>query len=770
MVKSNISKMKEDLIILAIKNNVLFPNTIIPIALTKESTIDIVQKAEKEEKSIAVIAQKHTSINNPIKDLYSIGTKAKVLKIFLDKRIAILQGDTKIKIEEIIENSSLLLGKFSIIEKESLSIEPIEDLILSIREISKKLLKLNPNIPENTESEINNIKDPHFLINLLCSNLSIETEKKQSLLEIDSLEKQGSELLKYLHKEIKLLKIKNEIQYKTSNDIDKQQRDYFLRQQMKVLQNELGVQDHEKEIIELKEKSLKKRWPLDAKEHFSKSIEKLNRMNPASPDYANLFNYCEFLLELPWDETTKDNTDLHRSQKILDKDHYGLEDIKERIIEYMAVMKLKNNLSGPIICLHGPPGVGKTSLGKSIARSLNRKYARISLGGMRDEAEIKGHRKTYIGAMSGKILQQLHKIKSSNPVFILDEIDKIESDFRGDPSSALLEVLDPEQNSNFIDNYLEISYDLSKVLFIATANNIEFIQPALRDRLEMIEINGYTEEEKAVIAKKYLLPKQKKVHSLKPRDLMLRDEAINMIIHSYTRESGVRDLERKIAKIARKTAKHIALKEPYSKTINSIELEKVLKKPLYNREIYQDNSYIGMAMGLAWTPFGGEVLFIESSLSKGKGKLILSGHLGDVIKESAMAALSYLKSNSDALKIPYNLFIDNDLHIHFPEGATPKDGPSAGITILTSLSSLYMKRKIKKSLAMTGEITLLGKVLPVGGIKEKLLAARRSKIEEIILCRNNTKDLEEIDEKYLKDLSITLVSNAQEVINHAILN
>jgi ATP-dependent Lon protease len=616
---------------------------------------------------------------------------------------------------------------------------------------------------------LDNIQSMPFLIHFLSSNLNVEVADKQKILETQNIIDRGTLLLQYMLREIQMLEIKSEIQKKVHTDIDQQQRDYFLRQQIKVLQDELGYDTPDKEIEELRKRGESKKWPKEVQQHFNKELDKLLRINPAAAEYPVAMNYVEFMLDLPWHEFTDDNFDLQRARTILDKDHFGLEKVKTRILEYLAVLKLKQDMKGPILCLYGPPGVGKTSLGRSIATSLNRKYVRMSLGGVHDEAEIRGHRKTYVGAMPGKILQNLKKAQTSNPVFILDEIDKVRSDFRGDPSSALLEVLDPEQNNAFGDNYLEVEYDLSKVLFIATANSLDTIHPALRDRMEIIEVTGYTLEEKVEIAVRHLVPKQLKEHGLKPSQAKFSRKAIEKIIDQYTRESGVRTLERKIGTVVRNIAKSIAMEEPYEKVVSEEMVRKVLGAEIFDEELYQGNEVAGVVTGLAWTQVGGEILFVESSLSRGKGNLTISGQLGDVMRESAMAALSYLRSNAESMGIDHRVFQQYDLHIHVPAGAVPKDGPSAGITMLTSLASIYTQRKVKSKVAMTGEITLRGKVLPVGGIKEKILAAKRSGIKEIILSERNRRDIEEIEPHYIKGLTFHYVNHVDDVLRIALL-
>ena len=642
-------------------------------------------------------------------------------------------------------------------------------LIQSLKDAATKILKLNPEIPQEAQVALDNIASMSFLVHFLSSNLNVDVSDKQKILETQNLVDRATLLLQYMMKDIQMLEIKHEIQKKVHTDIDQQQRDYFLRQQIKVLQDELGYDGPDKEVEKLRKRAESKNWPKAAMEHFNREVDKLLRINPMAAEYPVAMNYVEFMLDLPWNDFTSDDFDLRRARKILDEDHFGLEKVKTRILEYLAVLKLKQDMKGPILCLYGPPGVGKTSLGRSIAKALQRKYVRMSLGGVHDEAEIRGHRKTYVGAMPGKILQNIKKSQSSNPVFILDEIDKVKSDFRGDPSSALLEVLDPEQNNAFGDNYLEVEYDLSKVLFIATANSLDTIHPALRDRMEIIEITGYTQEEKIEIAVQHLVPKQLKEHGLKSSQVKLPKASIAKVINHYTRESGVRNLERKIATLVRNVAKSVAMEEEYEKVITEDSVRKVLGAEIFDEELYSGNDVAGVVTGLAWTQVGGEILFVESSLNRGKGNLTLSGQLGEVMKESAIAALSYLKSNAERLNIDHRVFQQYDLHVHVPAGAVPKDGPSAGITIFTSLASIYTQRKIKSKLAMTGEITLRGKVLPVGGIKEKILAAKRSGIKEIILSNRNKRDIDEIEKHYLKGLVFHFVDNVDEVINIALL-
>lgn len=766
--------LPSELPILPIKNTALFPGVVLPITVGRTKSIKLVKKAYKGNRIIGVLAQKNTNKEEPgFNDLYKVGTVAKILKMLVlpdGNTTIIIQGQQRFSVIEGLQEEPYLKATFEVIrEEDKISKEEIHTITSSLKEAAYKVLKLNPEIPKEAQVALENIESYTFLTHFLSSNINAEVSDKQKLLETNDAKARAELLLKYMLKDIQVLELKHEIAQKVHTDIDQQQRDYYLRQQMKVLQDELGQDGPDQEINELRKKALGKKWPEEVKAHFLKELDKIGRMNPAAAEYPVSMSYVELLVDLPWDEATEDNFDLKNAKKVLDRDHFGLDNVKDRILEYLAVRKLKNDLKGPILCLYGPPGVGKTSLGKSIANALGRKYVRMSLGGVHDEAEIRGHRKTYIGAMPGKIIQNINKSKTSNPVFILDEIDKVNSDYRGDPSSALLEVLDPEQNSAFKDNYLEVEYDLSKVLFIATANSLETIQPPLRDRMEIIDITGYTLEEKVEIAKKHLIPKQRTEHGLKAKDISFDKKAITKLINDYTRESGVRNLERKIASVIRNTAKSIAMEEDYSNKISDTSVREILGPEDFDKETIEDNKLPGVATGLAWTPSGGDILFIEASLSRGKGKLTLSGQLGDVMKESAMTALSYLKTNAETLDIDYRVFEHYDLHVHVPAGAIPKDGPSAGITMLTALSSVFTQRLIKKKLAMTGEITLRGKVLPVGGIKEKILAARRAGIKDIIMCRRNAKDLEEINQDYIKNLKIHFVETVQDVLDIALL-
>ena len=772
----NEENLPEHLPVLAIKNTVLFPGVVIPITVGRKKSVKLVKKAYKGDRIIGVVAQKNIKAEDPDqKDIYEIGTIAKILKMLVlpdGNTTIIIQGQRRFKIKELVTTTPFMQATYDLLADQELEQkdEEAHAIAQSLKDAAYKIMNLNPEIPKEAQIALENIESNSFLTHFLSSNLNAEVSEKQRLLEIDDPMDRSEELLKLMLKEIQMLELKQEIQHKVHTDIDQQQRDYFLRQQMKVLQNELGQEGPDQEVKQLRAKAAEKKWTEEVAKHFHKELDKIMRMNPASAEYPVAMNYAELLVDLPWGEYTEDNFDLKNAKRILDRDHYGLDKVKERILEYLAVRKLKNDLKGPILCLYGPPGVGKTSLGRSIAEALGRKYVRMSLGGVHDEAEIRGHRKTYIGSMPGKVIQNINRAKSSNPVFILDEIDKVSSDFRGDPSSALLEVLDPEQNNSFKDNYLEVDYDLSKVLFIATANSLETIQPALRDRMEIIDITGYTLEEKVEIARNHLVPKQLKEHGLETYGIKFDKKSITKIVNDYTRESGVRSLDRQIAGVVRSIAKSVAMEENYEDKVSESSVRNVLGPEIFEKEVYESNDIPGVATGLAWTPVGGEILFIESSLSKGKGKLTLSGRLGDVMKESAITALSYLKSNADDLKIDYRVFDYYDLHVHVPAGATPKDGPSAGITMLTSLASVFTQRKIKSKLAMTGEITLRGKVLPVGGIKEKILAAKRAGIKEIIMCRKNQKDLEEINESYIKGLSVHFVETVDEVLALALLN
>jgi ATP-dependent Lon protease len=767
-------KIPEILPILPLRNTVLFPGVVIPITVGRDKSIHLIKDYNKGDKTIGVVAQRSDTTEEPNEeDLYTVGTVAQIIKMLRmpdGNTTIIIQGKRRFKIDEFVQSEPYHKAKVSAFDeiKPPKSDKEFTAIVSNLKETSVQIVKISPNIPSDASFAINNIDSPTFLVNFISSNMNATTEDKQKMLEVANLKDRSLLVLENLNKEFQMMELRNQIQNKTKMDLDKQQREYFLNAQIKTIQEELGGNNFEQEINGYLEKAATKKWSKQIKEVFEKQVAKLQRMNPNAAEYGIQTNYVELLLELPWEETTKDNFDLKHAQTILDEDHFGLEKVKERIIEHLAVLKLKGNLKSPIICLYGPPGVGKTSLGRSIAKALDRKYVRMSLGGLKDESEIRGHRKTYIGAMPGRILQNLKKVQSSNPVFILDEIDKVGSDYHGDPSSALLEVLDPEQNSNFYDNFLELDYDLSNVMFIATCNNLSTIQPALRDRMEIIEVNGYTVEEKLEIAKRHLIPKQVEESGLKKSQLKISDKILEFVIDTYTAESGVRNLEKKISKIARNVAVHIAREEEIPK-ITEENIVKILG-PSHIKDKYQGNDIAGVVTGLAWTQVGGDILFIETSLSKSKaGKLTLTGNLGDVMKESATLALEYLKAHPHLIDADADTFENHNIHIHVPEGGTPKDGPSAGIAMLTSLASAFTKRKVKKALAMTGEITLRGKVLPVGGIKEKLLAAKRAGIKEIILCADNKKDVDDIKPDYLKGLTFNYVTQMEEVLKLALL-
>lgn len=761
--------------ILPLRNTVLFPGVVIPINIGRDKSLKLIRYAYKQNALIGVIAQKDTNTENPtMDDLFKIGTIASILKILEmpdGTTTAIIQGKKRFLLEDILYDDPYHVGKIILKQEERMpENDPEYNAIAeSLKEMATKIVKYSSHIPNEAGFALKNIESMLFLINFISSNTDVEYRSKQELLEIDSLKQRAIKLLEILSKQVSLLELKNDIQKKVKIDIDKQQREYFLHQQMKTIQDELGGNPVDEEIKELEEKGKQKEWSDSVKEIFEKELNKLKRLNPASPDYSVQSNYLRELIDLPWNHYSKDNLDLDHAKEILDADHYGLEKVKDRILEYLAVLKLKADMKSPILCLYGPPGVGKTSLGKSVAKAIGREFVRMSLGGLHDESEIRGHRKTYIGAMPGRIIQSIKKAGTSNPVFILDEIDKVGNDFRGDPQSALLEVLDPEQNTNFHDNFLDIDYDLSKVMFIATANDISTIAPPLRDRMEIIEVSGYLLEEKREIAKRHLIPKQLENHGVSKDHVEFPDEIIDVIIEKYTRESGVRSLDKLIAKIIRQIARKVAMNKKFHLTLDTNKIKEYLGSPIFSREEYQGNDLPGVVTGLAWTAVGGEILFIESSYSKGKGQLSLTGNLGDVMKESATLALEYIKSHTKEIGIDENIFDNKDIHVHVPAGAVPKDGPSAGITMVTSLVSSLTGRKVKKAIAMTGEITLRGKVLPVGGIREKILAAKRAGIKEIILCSENQKDIEDIKKEYLKGLKFHYVDTIEEVLKIALI-
>ncbi|MFB9056561.1 endopeptidase La [Mariniflexile ostreae] len=770
----NNEELPETLPILSLRNTVLFPGVVIPITAGRDKSIKLINDANKGSKVIGVVAQKDESVENPsAKEIHETGTVARILRVLKmpDGNVTvIIQGKKRFRVAEVLTEDPYMTATVREIPeaRPALKNKEFSAIIESIKDLALEIIKESPNIPSEASFAIKNIESNSFLINFVSSNMNLSVAEKQSLLEMDDLKNRALATLKYMNLEFQKLELKNDIQSKVQMDMSQQQREYFLHQQMKTIQEELGGVSHDEEIEEMKQKASKKRWSETVAKHFEKEIAKMQRMNPQVAEYSIQRNYLELFLDLPWNKFSKDKFDLKRAMRILDRDHFGLEDVKRRIIEYLAVLKLRNDMKSPILCLYGPPGVGKTSLGKSIAEALGREYVRISLGGLRDEAEIRGHRKTYIGAMPGRIIQSLKKAGTSNPVFVLDEIDKLSNSHQGDPSSAMLEVLDPEQNSEFYDNFLEMGYDLSKVMFIATSNSLSTIQPALRDRMEIINVTGYTIEEKVEIAKRHLLPKQLKEHGLTDKHLKIGKAQLEKIVEGYTRESGVRGLEKQIAKMVRYAAKNIAMEEAYTIKISNEDIVEVLGGPKLERDKYENNNVAGVVTGLAWTSVGGDILFIESILSKGKGTLSITGNLGKVMKESATIAMEYIKSNADEYGIDTEVFDKYNVHIHVPEGATPKDGPSAGVTMLTSLVSLFTQRKVKKRLAMTGEITLRGKVLPVGGIKEKILAAKRARIKEILLCEDNRRDIEEIKPDYLKGLTFHYVTDMSDVIKLAL--
>lgn len=766
-------EVPSEIALLPLRNTVLFPGVVLPITVGRDKSIKAVNDAYKTDKLIGVLAQKDSNIEDPeAKDLEQIGTVAKIVKQIKmpdGGTTVIIQGKARFSVESIIETDPYFKAKIRKLEEET---EPkdtdFEAYVANIKDLATEIIQISPNIPSEASIILRNIENPSFLIHFVSSNLNTDIKEKQKLLELNEIRQRADLLMKLLQKELQFAELKNKVTTKTKTELDKQQREYFLQQQMKSIKEELGGDSNAQEIKQMQKKGEAKKWSQAAKEMFQKGIEKLERMHPSTPDFSVVYNHLDLMLDLPWEEYTEDDYDLKKAKKTLDTDHYGMHKIKERILEYLAVLKLKGDMKSPILCFIGPPGIGKTSLGRSIAAAIGRKYVRLSLGGLHDESEIRGHRKTYIGAMPGRILQSIRKVKSSNPVMILDEIDKVGNDFRGDPSSALLEVLDPEQNHTFYDNYLELEYDLSKVLFIATANNIQNIQPALRDRLETIDLSGYAVEEKIEIAKRHLVPKQKDLHGLKSSNFKISDKVLEKIIQDYTRESGVRELDRQLASIMRYQARQMAEKGKIKSSINENDLEKIIGKPRYSNEIYKTANMAGVAVGLAWTYVGGDILFIETSLSDGKGELKLTGNLGNVMKESASTALTYLQSNAKKYDIDSKLFEKKNIHVHVPEGAVPKDGPSAGITMMTSIASALIKKRVKPYLAMTGEITLRGQVLPVGGIKEKVLAAKRAGLKEIILCSQNEKDVSEIESDFIKGIKFHYVKNMSQVLELAL--
>jgi ATP-dependent Lon protease len=770
-------KLPESLPILPLRNTVLFPGVVIPITVGRDKSIRLIRESYRNDRTIGVVAQKDSNIEDPEeKDLYQVGTVAHLIKILQmpdGNTTVIIQGKKRFEIENFIQDEPYFRARIKDLTDFDKNLEKDEHfiaLIASLKDLAIQIIKQSPNIPSEAAFALKNIDSPFFLVNFVSSNLNIELPDKQKLLETPDLIKRANDVLTALAKELHMLELKNQIQDKVKLDLDKQQRDYLLGQQLKTIQEELGGSPHEQEINDMKAKASKKKWSAKVSDTFEKELKKLQRMNPQAAEYSIQMNYLETMIELPWNEFTTDKFNLKKAQQVLDEDHYGLEKIKERIIEHLAVLKLKNDMKSPILCFVGPPGVGKTSLGKSIARALGRNYIRVSLGGLRDESELRGHRKTYIGAMPGRIIQSLRKVGSANPVFVLDEVDKVSgNNFQGDPQAALLEILDPEQNFEFYDNYLEINFDLSRVMFLATANTLSTIHPALRDRMEVIDLSGYLLEEKVEIARRHLVPKQIKEHGLNENHVAFSKKILEKIIDDYTRESGVRSLEKVIAKIVRNRAKFVAMDEDYNPKISLEDLEKIMGVPRYQKDRDTHVDVPGVVTGLAWTAVGGEILFVEVSLSRGKGNLTLTGNLGDVMKESATIALEYLKSHAPVLGLDPAIFQYWNVHVHVPEGATPKDGPSAGITMLTALASAFTQRKVRSDLAMTGEITLRGKVLPVGGIKEKILAAKRAKIKNIILSVENKKDIEEVKPDYIEGLNFIYVEKMMDVVNHSLL-
>jgi len=763
-----------ELPLLPLRNTVLFPGVVLPITVGRDKSIKAISEAYKGDKLVGVVAQKDSNVEDPsINDLEAIGTVARIVKLIKmpdGGTTVIIQGKKRFQMGSILSEDPYFKAQIIILEDEDApKPDDFEAYVANIKELAGQIVQLSPNIPTEASIILKNIENPSFLIHFVSSNLNTDLAEKQQLLQMNNLQARADLLMKLLQRELQFAELKNKVTNKTKTELDKQQREYFLQQQMKSIKDELGGDTNEREVKEMQKKAEAKKWTAAAKELFKKGSEKLERMHPSTPDYSVVYNHLDLMLDLPWQDYTEDQYDLKKAKKILDKDHYGMEKVKQRILEYLAVLKLKGDMKSPILCFVGPPGIGKTSLGRSIASAIGRKYVRLSLGGLHDESEIRGHRKTYIGAMPGRVLQSIRKIKSSNPVMILDEIDKVGNDFRGDPSSAMLEVLDPEQNHTFYDNYLELEYDLSKVLFIATANNIQNIQPALRDRLEIIDLSGYAVEEKMEIAKRHLVPKQKEAHGLKDMNFKIGDKVLEKIIQDYTRESGVRELDRQLASVMRYEAKEFALKGRIKSNLSTNDVEKVLGKSRYSNDLYKVAAIPGVAVGLAWTYVGGDILFVETLLSEGKGELKLTGNLGNVMKESAVTALTWLQANAKKLSIDPDLINKRIVHVHVPEGAVPKDGPSAGITMMSSIASAITGKKVKPFLAMTGEITLRGQVLPVGGIKEKVLAAKRAGLKEVMLCWQNEKDIEEIDSNFIKGLKFHYVRTMQQVLDLALV-
>jgi ATP-dependent Lon protease len=764
----------DEIALLPLRNTVLFPGVVLPITVGRDKSIKAVSDAYKADKLIGVVAQKDSNVEDPsINDLEDVGTVAKIVKQIKmpdGGTTIIIQGKNRFVIESVLGEDPYFKAKIRKLEEEEMPKDPDFDAYVSnIKDLATEIIQLSPNLPTEASIILRNIENPSFLIHFVSSNLNTDIKEKQKLLKLNNIRERADLLMQLLQKELQFAELKNKVTNKTRTELDKQQREYFLQQQLKSIKDELGGDSNTQELKEMQKKAESMKWPQAAKDMFRKGIEKLERMHPTTPDYSVVYNHLDLMLDLPWGEYTEDKYDLKKAKKTLDDDHYGMHKIKERILEYLAVLKLKGDMKSPILCFIGPPGIGKTSLGRSIANAIGRKYVRLSLGGLHDESEIRGHRKTYIGAMPGRILQSLRKVKSSNPVVILDEIDKVGSDHRGDPSSALLEVLDPEQNHTFYDNYLELEYDLSRVLFIATANNLQSIQPALRDRLEIIDLSGYAVEEKMEIAKRHLLPKQREAHGLSNSPFKLSDKVLEKVIQDYTRESGVRELDRQLASIMRYQAKQLAMYDKLKSTITADDIETILGKPKYSNEIYKTANMPGVAVGLAWTYVGGEILFIETSISEGKGELKLTGNLGNVMKESSITALTYLQSNAIRYGIDQKNFEKKNIHVHVPEGAVPKDGPSAGVSMLTSIASALTGKKVKPFLAMTGEITLRGQVLPVGGIKEKVLAAKRAGLKEILLCWQNEKDVQEIDSDFIRGIKFHYVKTMNQVLDAALI-